>query len=552
MSRPKGDNRRTMKWAVLACLIAGCAAAQVTPYSLQVVTGPGLVAISFSIRGNQVRAYLPDDVASGEHFSGALEGPPNYVFEFAGQEARVGERAFEWVMPAVRAGEFVPLILRDFRGKELGRASVQVAAPRPPVAAFHFPKFVQAGHSAPVLGPFDGDADTTSLVIGGEPARVLAESPRKVVVRAPEHVLGPVAYTLRKGDAEQKGDLRSLDIETNRNAGKLTVAVSGLNGLADEVPLKLETNYIFIRPADVSPAGGFQTQFPLLGIESNLSEMQARLFFSQTPRDEVSLILHAPRRDQRGNGGQEHAAALKSLGFDTFPILESFLRDYDLANDAAYAMLAADEERAMRALFQSMPGSGANIQHIGLIWFVSHFNPAKKDAAAAEAHAAALRLLAIPGSSSETVELALHTIGLIGSAEDLPLLEQRFQSRNVWSGVRRVQDASEAAMARLGSRSHLENIRGELAKPVPAHLEPEQAVRLGQLLEKAGFSARTELLPVVCPHLADPAAFEIDVTWDPKPSAVAALNAIVNQTTPIALSPRKTLDDWKAYCRQSQ
>ena len=540
-----------MKWAVLACFIAGCAAAQITPYSLQVVTGPGLVAFSFSIRGNQVRAYLPDDVASGEHFSGALEGPPNYVFEFAGQETRVGERAFEWVMPAVRAGEFVPLILKDFRGKELGRASVQVAAPRPPVSAFRFPKFVQAGHAAPVLGPFDGDAETTSLVIGGEPARVLAESPRKIVVRAPEHVLGPVAYTLRKGAAEQKGDLRSLDIETTaRNEAKLTVAVSGLKGLADEVPLKLETNYIFIQPADVDPDGGFQTQVPLLGIESNVSEMQAHLVFSQTPRDEVSLILHAPRRDPRGNGGQERADALKSLGFDTFPILEGFLGDYDLASDAAYAMLAADEERAMRALFKSMPGSGPNIQHIGLLWYVSHFNPAKKDAAAAEAHAAALRLLAIPGSSSETVELALDTIGLSGSAEDLPLLEQRFQSRNFWS--LRIQDASEAAMARLGSRPHLENIRSELAKTVPAQLKPEQAVRLAQILDKAGFAARKELLPVVCPHLDDPAAFEIDVTWDPKPSAVAALNAIVNQTTPIALSPRKTLDDWKAYCRQSQ
>jgi hypothetical protein len=400
------------------------------------------------------------------------------------------------------------------------------------------------------MGPFDGDSETTSFAIKGEPALVLAESPRKIVVRAPEHVLGSGAYTLRKGAAEHKGDLRSLDIQTTAlNQAKLTVAASGLKGVADEIPLKLETNYIFIRPADVDPDGGFQTQVPLLGIESNVSEMQARLVFPQTPRDVVNLILRTPRRDQRGNGGQERAAALQSLGFDTFPVLETFLADNDLAADAAYAMLAADEERAMRALFKSMPGSGPNIQHIGLLWYLSHYNPAKKDAAAAEAHAAALRLLAIPGSSSETVELALDTIGLSGSAEDLPMLEQRFQSRNFWS--LRIQDASEAAMARLGSPTHLENIRGELAKTVPAQLRPEQAVRLTQILDKAGFAARKELLPVLCPHLADPAAFEIDVTWDPKPSAVAALNAIVNQTTPMAPSP-KTLNDWKAYCRQSR
>ncbi len=539
-----------MKWAVLACAIPTWAAAQMTPYALKVETGPGLIAITFSTQSNHVKVYFPDDVAPGEQFSGTLEGQPNYSVEFAGQQARVRDGEFRWIMPQVQPGEFVPLILKDFRGKELGRASVPVAASHPPVSTFRFPKFVHRGHAVPVLGPFDGDSDTTSFAIGGEPAPVLVESPRKIVVRAPERALGPVAYALRKGAAEHKGDLRSLDIKTTTvNQSKLAVAVSGLKGLVDEIPLKLETNYIFIQPADVDPDGGFQIQVPLLGIESNATEMQAELVFSQTPRDEVSLILRAPRRDPRGNGGQERAAALKSLGFDTFPVLESFLADSDLGADAAYAMLAADEERAMRALFKSMPGSGPNIQHIGLLWYLSHYNPAKKNAAAAEAHAAALRLLANRGSSSETVELALDTIGLSGSAEDLPLLEQRFQSRNFWS--LRIQDASEAAMARLGSGTHLENIRGELAKTVPAELKPEQAVRLTQILDKAGFAARKELLPVLCPHLADPAAFEIDVTWDPKPSAVAALNAIVNQTTPMAPSP-KTLDDWKTYCRQSQ
>src|SRR3977135_3091781 len=97
-------------------------------------------------------------------------------------------------MPAVQPGEFVPLILKDFRGKELGRASILVAAARPAVSTFRFPKFVQSGQDAPVLGPFDGDFEPSRLVIGGEPAPVLAESRHKIVVRAPERVVGPVAY----------------------------------------------------------------------------------------------------------------------------------------------------------------------------------------------------------------------------------------------------------------------------------------------------------------------------------------------------------------------
>jgi hypothetical protein len=224
-------------------------------------------------------------------------------------------------------------------------------------------------------------------------------------------------------------------------------------------------------------------------------------------------------------------------------------------SDAAYAMLAADEARAMPVLFNSMPASGANIERIGFVWFVSHFDAGKKSGNVSEAHAAAVRVLGSQASGSEAVELALHTVGLSGSAEDLPLLEQHYQYRNGWSGLRRIRDASEAAMARLGSRPHLENIRTELAVTAPAGSALDWAVRIGQVLEKAGFAGQTELLPLVCPHLADPPVVDIDITWDPKPSAVAALNAIVNNTTPmqatsIGASPRKTLEEWKAYCGQ--
>jgi hypothetical protein len=541
-----------MKRVLLACLLAVYAAAQITPYSLQVQTGPGVLAFTFSVRGNQVRAYLPDDVAPGDHFSGTLEGPANFVFELDGQRARVGDRDFSWVMPSVKPGEFVPLILKDFRGRELGRASVQVAPPRPAQTTFRFPKFVHAGHSAPILGPFDGDLDTTALLIGGEPARVLAESPRKVVVRAPEHAVGPVAYVLRKGSVETKGDLRALDIKTTAQSNaKLAVAVHGLAGLADEVTLRMETDYIFIHPSDVNLEGAFETQVVLWGLDQNVAERQVRLVFAQTPRDEVGLILREPSKDRRADPALQHVAALKTLAFDPFPALESFLTDFEIGNDAAYAMLGLDEERAMRALFASMPRSGPNIERLGLLWFVRHFTPEATSPARSDAHAAALRILAIPGTASETVELAVHTLGLSGSAADLPLLEQRFQSGAVWAGVRRVRDASEAAMARLGSVSHLESIRGELSKPVPAKLTPQQALFLSQLLDKAGFAGRKELLPAVCAHLSDPAAFEIDVTWDPKPRAMAALRAIATQTTPISITPRKTMEESKAYCEQS-
>ena len=117
-----------MRWAWAVSLIASAAAAQVTPYTLKVETGPGLIAVTFTLQGNQARVYLPDDVAPGEKFSGALEGQPNYVVELAGQQALVRVGAFHWIMPAQQPREFLPLILRDLRGRELARASLPIVA----------------------------------------------------------------------------------------------------------------------------------------------------------------------------------------------------------------------------------------------------------------------------------------------------------------------------------------------------------------------------------------------------------------------------------------
>jgi hypothetical protein len=539
-----------MKWAWGLCLLASTAAAQVTPYTLKVETGPGLIAVTFTLQGNQARVYLPDDVAPGEKFSGALEGQPNYVVEFAGQQALVRAGAFHWDMPAQQPSDFLPLILRDLRGRELARASVPVAAPQRPSTVFRFPKVVQAGSPAPVLGPFDGDSRSTRFEIAGETAQVLAESVRKIVIRAPEKPLGMTTYALRKGALDKQGSVRSIIIETKQaDDSNLAIAARGLDGLEDEVALKLDRDYIFIRPAEVKADGSYGTRLPLLGIESDVAAMEARVIFPQTPYDEVGLILRTPRRDRLKAASEEHAAALRSLSFDPFPVLVEFLTDYDLGSDAAYAMLAADPERGLSLLFASMPKTGANIQRIGFMWFVGHAGGSGLTAKArSDAHAAALRVLALPSSGSEGVELALHTVGLSGGAEDLPLLEQHYQYRSGWSGRWRIQDASEAAMVRLGSREHLEKIRAELAAPLPAEPTTEQAVLAGQLLQKAGFTGQAGLVPAICPHLADPAVVDIDVTWDPKLSAMAALNAIANHATPLTELPRKSLEEWKAYC----
>src|SRR6185503_3815909 len=209
-----------------------------------------------------------------------LEGQPNYVVELAGQEALVRLGAFHWIMPAQQPGDFLPLILRDRRGRELARASIPIIDGQRPPAAFRVPQVVQAGSPAPVLGSFDGDSRTTRFEIAGEAAEVLAESARKIVIRAPEKPLGITTYSLRKGTLEKQGSLRSVTLETKRvDDSNLAIAVRGLDGLDDQIPLKLDREYIFIRPADVKTDGSYATRLSLLGIESDVAAMEARLIF---------------------------------------------------------------------------------------------------------------------------------------------------------------------------------------------------------------------------------------------------------------------------------
>src|SRR6202034_1122443 len=106
-----------------------------------------------------------------------------------------------------------------------------VAAPQRPSTVFRFPRVVQAGSPAPVLGPFDGDSRSTRFEIAGETAQVLAESVGKIVIRAPEKPLGMTTYALRKGALEKQGSVRSIAIETKQaDDSNLAIAARGLDG----------------------------------------------------------------------------------------------------------------------------------------------------------------------------------------------------------------------------------------------------------------------------------------------------------------------------------
>jgi hypothetical protein len=222
------------------------------------------------------------------------------------------------------------------------------------------------------------------------------------------------------------------------------------------------------------------------------------------------------------------------------------LFDDRLANEAAHALLALDERRGLQLLLESMPKSGLSVERIGLVWFLEH-QESLGDAVNKPAHDAALRVLGRIASTA-TAELAIYTVGMTGSAADFALLERFAVSSSPGGQVLRA--ASQTALARLGSRPHIEAIKAELAQPLPDNARYPQGVRLAQTLRQAALAGKPELVPAICTHLDDPRVVEIDISVDPALLASNALSRIL-ESAPVRASAesRRSPDQWKAYCR---
>jgi hypothetical protein len=236
-----------------------------------------------SVPQGTLRVYLPDDMAAGDTISGTVVAEPagrtdaernantavlnGYVVDVGTKNAGVAQRAFTFVVPATAAA--VALVLREPKGKTVARQSIPVRPPQPPFARairpqdFHFPQVVAAGQPFPVAGPFSGDAAKSTLALGGQPADIIAESPRTLVAAAPANVSGPTSIQLNEGGVTATAPCRVLALKltapkTNLTKGEHTtlhVLVSGLDGLRQPIPVQLVNS----TPGVVSLAGG-QTQ----------------------------------------------------------------------------------------------------------------------------------------------------------------------------------------------------------------------------------------------------------------------------------------------------
>ncbi len=524
--------------------LAGTAAAQDPPAPV-ISHQDGLLLAAFAAPEGTVTVLLPDDVAAGEQVTGSVEGPPGLVVEFGSERASTGG-TFVWRFPS--GEEPVALVLRAAGGEVRGQVRLRAPEGGARPSTFRLPGLVQAGALFPVFGPFDGDRASTRVTVGGEAGTVVAESVRRAIVRAPSGVEGVASAEIVDGTGRHTGTLRSLDVRLEAASGDTrgathVLTVSGLTGFAGDVPLQVGSQHFYIKADEVAPSGVFSVQRTFPGMAG--ASAGASLLIPQTPLDEVAIVLRTPRRAPGTALPDQHASALRRLPFDPLPVAMDLFGDPDLESDAAYAMLAMDEARALALMFESIPESGATVQIIALNRFVQRHD-GLGTVVNAEAHAAALRALDHRFSTA-TSELAIYVLGLTGTDADVPVLDRIHRSGGLDAG--RLRDASEAALARLGSTSHVERIGAALATPVGPNARYEDGVVLSTQLWKAAFSGRAELVPLVCGHLEAPVLSNREATVDPAAMARTALAAIVDGQTPVPdMVSRRSAAEWRAHC----
>jgi len=506
----------------------------------------GLVRVTFEIAGGTAVAHFPDDIAAGEAFSGTFDAPAGYVLAQGKQTARAG-RSFAWHVPSTGA-EGMTLVLRDARGVEVGQIALRTPVPRDREGAFRVPAMIQTGRSFPVHGPFDGKAGNTRVRVGTRPATVIAESIRRAIVRAPEGVLGTTRADIRESGRRFSSEIRSLGLDVqpaSPEAGRVerAITIRGLAGAVHDVPIEMGAIPMYVRHEEVPADGVFTTTRTFRTVEG---QDPISLVIPVNRREEVAVVLRTPSRTKQVKLARQHADVIDAMPFDPMPVMRELLDDFQLGGDAAFAAFELDETRALAMVLGAIPSVSTGVELIGFDYFIGR-SEMVRTAAATEARAAAHRVLARILSTT-TAELAVYVLGLTGTPEDVPLLEKFAASNGI--GQRGLRDAAEAALARLGSRRHLDRIHGELAPVLTTASRFSEAAIITRALRKAAFTGNPEMITDVCAHVDDRKVWDIDISVDPGAASLTALAAIDVGAPVPPPSARRSRDDWRRFCQE--
>jgi hypothetical protein len=295
----------------------------------------GIYTATLQTRQGTVKVNLPGDMAAGDTISGTVIAEPagktdkdkqqnagvleGYVIELEKQKFPVSGGVIQRVhlVPAVSAPL---LILFDSKGKQIAVTPIVVlpSAPAAP-STVNLPALGQTGRPLQIPGPFDGNSANTKAKIGGTDAKVIAESPRQLVVETPRNVVGPTEIKVTENGSATTGPFRNLKIDLTApktsllkgESTELHVQVSGLEGITQPIPIQLQnqspstvnlaggnTQTIPIQPSQVTTGGIFNSTRVLTGVQNGSFNITATVITSSGsthtpgPQSSPSATLH--------------------------------------------------------------------------------------------------------------------------------------------------------------------------------------------------------------------------------------------------------------------
>lgn len=534
---------------------------EIPPHQLQVIQDRGLIVYQLRTNEGIVIVTLPDGLKEGDIFSGSIEmlgtvsstATLDYRIALDDQRATVRDGAFHWRMPENLNG-YARLRFLGSHGDEIAAADVPILSGSTDLLLLSpdhlgLPTMVQANAPLPVFGPFDGDSRTTSVQVGGQNLRVIAEMPGRAIVDGPKDLAGVAVYQIKKGAAEAKGETRVIAIDPNSSSipqrngktGKLRIRMTGLEGITQSVPIRFEIAFpqtgafepdlkrkafvspqldLFIEPKDVK-AGGYSTERTVIRFVDGPLDASARLVIPVDLRDIVAAVLLEPQQNYREPPWQQHFEALQQYGDAVLPVLAEFLtaqkdgRNYDALN-----VLFLYGEKAAPFVIGSMPHMGGQALQMSENTYTQmaldhpEFRYRKE-------LLSTITDLAVEGDWN-----AIYCLGKIGSQDDVPLLESVYRQTAGLPSGDRARKASEAALARFGVKQYIDVLVEELAVPVKTE---EDAISFEDAVARATYADRAEFIPPLCLHIGDPGWWHGDYGEAPAASARGAIASIAHK-----------------------
>lgn len=271
----------------------------------------GLHQVDFKTPYGNIVMNLPEDMAAGETVSGAVNFLPSgkktekkeknlarlhdYTLQIAGQDAGVETGWATWVAPEK---DLLSITLKNPKGGTAAQAQIPIfdESTLQKTEKFQCPPYALAGGVVQVYGKFDGDFVNTLLWIGNSKLPLSAESPRRMLFKSPIEPLGIISFKYMEGDAS--GDCRYHNIKLESSVGKavlkkgktteLYVAVTGLEGLREKIPMTIEnktpdlveikgSTTVFILPGEIQAGGMYAFKTTLTAIKSGRIDVSAHI-----------------------------------------------------------------------------------------------------------------------------------------------------------------------------------------------------------------------------------------------------------------------------------